>query len=230
MANSLTTFIGKAKARAERNTRLSGRLDFAMDATGSREDTWAATTPLVQSMFDKVDELGGGDLRISLGHFGGMGWRWEDEATSADILKSQMGEVRCIMGMTKMVPLFTARLPRLNEPHLKPAATIYIGDAFEENKEDMLRIARQYGDAKSPIFIFLARTLSSYASVIETFKEIARLSGGAYAELDESAAAAVEDMLGAVAAYAGGGIRALLRASASGSEAATLLLTQMKKD
>jgi hypothetical protein len=59
------------------------------------------------------------------------------------------------------------------------------------------------------------------------FREIARLTGGAWCRFDPGAAAQLRDLLRAAAAYAAGGRQALLRLSRTGSGAAQLL-GQMK--
>ena len=59
------------------------------------------------------------------------------------------------------------------------------------------------------------------------FREIARLTGGAWCRFDPGAAAQLRELLRAAAAYAAGGREALLRLSKTGSSAAKLL-GQMK--
>ena len=56
------------------------------------------------------------------------------------------------------------------------------------------------------------------------FREIARLTGGAYVRFDQNAAAELAALLRAVATYATGGRKALER---SGGSAARLLLEQL---
>ena len=62
------------------------------------------------------------------------------------------------------------------------------------------------------------------------FREIARLTGGAYAAFDQSAAQRLASLLAAAAAYAAGGSRALeaMALEPKGDEA-RLLLTQMRR-
>ena len=62
--------------------------------------------------------------------------------------------------------------------------------------------------------------------VEQVYREIARLTGGAYCKFDSGAAQRLADLLKAVAAFAAGGLKAL---AAQKSDAATLLLTQMKR-
>ena len=60
----------------------------------------------------------------------------------------------------------------------------------------------------------------------QAFREMARLSGGAWCRFDPGAAAQLRDLLRAAAAYAAGGREALRRLAAAESGAA-LLLGQM---
>ena len=55
------------------------------------------------------------------------------------------------------------------------------------------------------------------------FREIARLTGGAWCRFDPGAGAQLRELLRAAAAYAAGGREALLRLSKTGSGAAKLL-------
>jgi len=60
------------------------------------------------------------------------------------------------------------------------------------------------------------------------YREIARLSRGAYCRFDTGAAHELRELLRAVAAYAAGGIKALADLSARKSSGARLLLAQLK--
>jgi hypothetical protein len=59
-----------------------------------------------------------------------------------------------------------------------------------------------------------------------TFREIARLTHGAYLPFDSRSAAELRTLLKAVATYAAGGLKAL---EASGGAGARLLLPQLKR-
>jgi hypothetical protein len=60
------------------------------------------------------------------------------------------------------------------------------------------------------------------------YREIARLSRGAYCRFDAGSAQQLAELLRAVAAYAAGGIKALADLSARQAGGARLLLAQMK--
>ncbi len=78
-----------------------------------------------------------------------------------------------------------------------------------------------------PAFVFQE---GGDAAVARAFREIARLSGGAYCAFDEGASAELKALLTAVATYAAGGRRALqaLADGATGRTEAQLLLQQLK--
>jgi hypothetical protein len=62
------------------------------------------------------------------------------------------------------------------------------------------------------------------------FREIARLSGGAWCRFDASAPKELRELLGAVAAYAAGGVPALEDAARRGSGAVRLIASQLKPE
>ena len=68
---------------------------------------------------------------------------------------------------------------------------------------------------------------SGSLSAEQAFREIARLTGGAWCRFDPGAAAQLRELLRAAAAYAAGGREALLRLSKTGAGAARLI-GQMK--
>jgi hypothetical protein len=67
----------------------------------------------------------------------------------------------------------------------------------------------------------------SDATAERAFKEVARLSRGAYFQLDNGSPSVLAELLGAVAAYAAGGRKAL-ESRAKSSNASQVLLRQLK--
>jgi len=82
--------------------------------------------------------------------------------------------------------------------------------------------ARQLGSLGIPIFVFHEGD-EPYAGSI--FRELAKVSNGAYHRFDQGSARQLSELLRAVAVYATGGVKALER---QGSAAARLLLTQIR--
>jgi hypothetical protein len=101
---------------------------------------------------------------------------------------------------------------------------VFVGDAMEESVDELCVKAGELGMLKVPVFMFQ----EGHDGIAEhAFREIARLTGGAWCRFDPGAAAQLRELLRAAAAYAAGGREALLRLSKSGSGAARLL-GQMK--
>jgi cytosine/adenosine deaminase-related metal-dependent hydrolase len=103
-------------------------------------------------------------------------------------------------------------------------ALVFVGDAMEENIDELCAKAGELGLLKVPVFMFQE---GHDAATEQAFREIARLAGGAYCRFDPGAAAQLRELLRAVAAYAAGGRAALQRLSETTRSAATLL-TQIK--
>jgi hypothetical protein len=103
-------------------------------------------------------------------------------------------------------------------------ALVFVGDAMEENLDMLCAKAGELGLLKVPCFMFQ----EGGNDVAETaFRQIARLSGGAYCRFDPGAAAQLRELLRAVAAYAAGGREALARLSKT-APGASALLTQLR--
>ena len=101
-------------------------------------------------------------------------------------------------------------------------ALVYVGDCMEENVDALCQLAGELGLVGVPVFVFQE---GHDARAERAFKEIARLSRGAYCRFDAGSAAQLRALLNAVAVYASGGRKALESAK---SGAATLLLEQLR--
>ncbi len=80
-------------------------------------------------------------------------------------------------------------------------ALVFVGDAMEENLDDLCAKAGELGLLKVPCFMFQE---GGDGVAENAFREIARLSGGAWCRFDPGAAAQLRELLRAVAAYAAG--------------------------
>jgi hypothetical protein len=200
----------------------AGRLVFALDATMSRQPTWDSACKLQAEMFDAVGKAGGtkSDLSVQLVYFRGLdecrASRW---VTDTKQLANLMSRIVCRGGQTQI-----GRVLRhaADEARAKPVnALVYIGDAMEENIDKLAVTAGELAMRKVPCFMFHEGNDPAAAT---GFREIARVTGGAYVRFDQNAAAELAALLRAVAAYATGGRRALEKA---GGSAARLLLEQL---
>lgn len=215
-------FLKKVAAMpAVRPASGRGRLIFALDATASRDPTWDRACRLQGEMFEVTASLGGLDVQLVFyrGFAECKASRW---LARAEDLHRAMRKVSCVGGETQIGrvlghALDEARAGRVN-------ALVFVGDAMEEAPEGLYRLAGELGLLNVPAFMFHEGVDPLAGS---TFKEIARLTRGAYCPFDSGSAEQLKALLGAVAAYAAGGRKALADYSKRTGGAALLLTRQM---
>lgn len=211
-------FLARAQAIAPRMAGEGrGRLIFALDATMSRQPTWDLACQLQADMFREAGAVGGLDVRLV--YFRGL-----DECRASPWI-ADTAELSRLMSRIAVEGGHTQIRKVLAEARRQAVAQsvralVFVGDAMEENADDLCAKAGELGLLKVPVFMFQ----EGHEPLAErTFREIARLSGGAYGRFDPGAAAQLRELLRAVAAYAAGGREALQRLSRSASGAAALL-------
>lgn len=105
------------------------------------------------------------------------------------------------------------------------SAVVFVGDAFEENVDAICQTAGEVGLLGTRLFMFQE---GNDATAERAFREVARLTNGAYFRLDAASPGVLAELLfGAVAAYAAGGRKAL-ETRAKSSNASQALLKQLK--
>jgi hypothetical protein len=195
-------FLGRAAATPLRPAG-GGRLIFAMDATASREPTWDRACHLQAEMFLQTAALGG--LEVQLVYYRGFG---EFEASpwlgDTRTLLQRMTSVLCLGGYTQIARVL--RHATAETKARKVDALVFVGDCMEEEPEELYGLGGELGLLGLPAFMFHE---GDDAVAGLAFREIARLSGGAYCRFDASSARQLRELLGAVAVYAAGGRRAL---------------------
>jgi hypothetical protein len=212
-------FVRRLKDLPSRAGALRGRLMFAMDATMSRQPTWDMALALQADMFRAVKAIGG--LDVQLVFFRGAGEcrasKWVSDPAA---LAGLMTRVACAGGTTQIGKVLShAR----KEASTKGAnALVYVGDCMEENIDDLCGRAGELALLGVPVFLFQE---GPDARAERAFREIARLTKGAYCRFDAGAAAQLRELLSAVAVYAAGGRKAL---AARSDRAAQLLLQQLQ--
>jgi hypothetical protein len=199
----------------------AGRLVFALDATMSRQPTWDMACALQAEMFKEAAAAGG--LAVRLVYYRGInecrasGWITEP-ARLADL----MGRIDCRGGHTQLGRV-------LGDVRKEAVATgvralVFVGDAMEESLDDLCARAGELGLLKVPVFMFQ----EGHDAVAEqAFREIARLSGGAWCRFDPGAAHQLGELLRAVAAYAASGREGLARLAEAGGRGAIRLIEQI---
>ncbi len=199
----------------------AGRLIFAMDATASRQPSWDRACHIQSQMFVETAKLGG--LEIQLAFYRGFGeFRAAPWHRSADALLAEMRRVACIGGLTQLAKVLRHACNEAKKG--KVDALVFVGDAFEEDIDRVCHIAGQLGVLGVPCFMFQER---SAEAVTFAFKEIARLTRGAFCRFDASSPQQLRDLLAAVAVFASGGRKALSDYSRKAGQPARLLLEQL---
>jgi hypothetical protein len=199
-----------------------GRLVFALDATMSRQPTWDTACRLQADMFREAAAIGG--LDVQLVYFRGLSEcrasRWVSDARD---LAGLMGKIDCRGGQTQIGKVL-AHARREGEKG-KIAALIYVGDAMEERVYDLCARAGELGLLGVRAFVFQE---GHDGDAERAFREISRLTGGAYCRFSAGAAHELGELLRAAAAYAAGGMKALDDLSARRDAGAIKLLAQMR--
>jgi len=198
-----------------------GRLVFALDATASREPTWDRACKLQGEMFEATSALGG--LEVQLVYYRGFdeckASRW---LTTAPELHRAMRSVFCVGGQTQIgrILAHAGKAARAGQV----SAVVFVGDAMEEPLDELIGLAGELALLNVPAFIFHE---GGDPIAARAFKQIAKVTRGAYCPFDSASAEQLRALLGAVAAYAAGGRRALADYSKRAGGAALLLTQQL---
>lgn len=218
-SGDVAAFINRVNALGPATpTDGRGRLIFALDATMSRQPTWDLANSLQSKMFEAVPR--DSKLMVQLVYFRGIGEcrasKWAPDTAS---LSRLMSGIDCRGGNTQIGRVLTHA--RDEHARHRVNAVVYVGDAMEENVDQLAQKAGELGLLGCPIFVFQ----EGRDGVAErAFKEFARVSKGAYARFDAGAPGQLSTLLRAVAVYAAGGREALRLDQSAG---ARLLLEQI---
>lgn len=192
-----------------------GRLIFALDATASRQETWDTACRLQGDMFQAAI----GALDIQLVFYRGLrecvSSRWISDGPT---LAGLMEKIECRTGHTQIGRVLSHARQENNRQSVQ--ALVFVGDCVEEDPADLYAVARELG---LPAFLFQEGDDPVAAQI---FRELARLTKGAYCRFDPGAARELGELLRAVAAYAAGGLKAL--SDLSGNTSAIKLLQQIR--
>ncbi|MBT4162379.1 MAG: VWA domain-containing protein [Gammaproteobacteria bacterium] len=222
-SSDVSNFLAKvARTPAKKTDGEVSRLLFAMDATASRGPTWDHACHLQAQMFEATANAG--SLAVQLCHYGGFNhFRAGAWCQSANSLLAEMTAVNCLGGHTQIKRVLEHVIAENRKNRIR--AVVFVGDAIEENPDDLCNLAGQLAVLGLPLFMFQEGHDPGVRSV---FKQMAQLSGGAFAPFDLNSASQLKDLLSAVAVFATGGRSALENfESKSGSPA---LLTRQLRD
>jgi hypothetical protein len=216
--SEIDTFLERARTLAPPGEGR-GRLIFALDATMSRQPTWDTACKLQAEMFAEAGKVGG--LDVQLVYFRGFNeCRASKWVSAPQALRDLMTGIDCRGGHTQIGKVLAHA--RQETARKKVSVLVFVGDALEENIDRLAAIAGELGLLGVRVFIFQE---GRDPQVERGFREIARLSNGAYARFDIKAAGELAQLLRAAAIYAAGGLKAL---ASSGSTGGRLLLEQLR--
>ena len=194
-----------------------GRLIFALDATASRQPTWDLAIHVQNEMFLEAGWLGGLDVQLlfyrGFGECRSSAWL-RDGAELVRLMRA----VSCVAGKTQIAKVLRHAA---QEARRRPVqALVFVGDCMEENVDALGHLAGELGLVGVRAFMFHE---GSDPAAANAFRDIARLTRGAYLPFAAGSAAELRALLGGVAAYAAGG-RAAVTALARRSGGAVKLL------
>jgi hypothetical protein len=193
----------------EKNPALPrGRLMFALDATASRGPTCAMARDLQAKMFREAAPIGRLDVQLVYyrGHDECRHSKWVE---SGGQLAQLMRKIECEGGTTQIGRVLAHALHETQKAPVQ--ALVFIGDAMEENLDELAVMAAKLGAHGVPIFLFQE---GPDPAVRKAFRLLALKSGGDYFEFDPNKSRAVAQLsaqLNAVARLAVGDGKALER-------------------
>jgi hypothetical protein len=202
--DEVNAFLAKVAATpAPVRGSQQGRLMFAMDATASRGPSWDQACQIQAQMFDATASLGG--LDVQLCYFRGFReFRASTWVADARRLARLMSSVRCAGGITQIGRTLEHALVEARKAPVN--AVVFIGDCMEEDVDVLCARAGELGLLGVPVFMFHE---GRDAAAERCFREICRLTRGAYSRFDAASAEHLRELLTAVAVYAAGGRKAL---------------------
>ncbi len=215
---AIDVFLNSARAVGPSATAEGRpRLVFALDATMSRQPTWDLACRVQAEMFQVTETVGG--LAVQLVYFRGFNEcrasRW---VLAPGALTDLMTQIACRGGQTQLGRVLRHVCNEARKVGVK--ALVYVGDAMEEPVDEVCAAAGDLGLLGVRAFMFHEGGDPTAAAA---FKEIARLTGGAYVRFDGGAPQSLAGLLRAVAVYASSGVDALNRLAQQDGDAQKLL-------
>lgn len=148
-ASDIAAFVAKARALEPQAGGASGRLVFSLDATMSRQPTWDMACRLQADMFREAGSIGGLDVRLV--YFRGL-----SECRASPWI-SDTGELARLMTRISVEGGHTQIGRVLSETRREAVkegvrALVFVGDAMEENLDDLCVKAGELGLFESAVF------------------------------------------------------------------------------
>jgi len=154
-------------------------------------------------MFEATAALGGLDVQLvfyrGFGECKASTWA----ANPRDLLR-HMTAVTCLAGETQIVKVLRHAIAETER--MRVNALVFVGDCMEESVDRLCHEAGRLGVLGVPAFMFHE---GNDPAAGNAFRQVARLTGGAYCRFDAGSARQLKELLSAVAVFAAGGRRAL---------------------
>jgi hypothetical protein len=223
-ASDVSSFLDRLSALPAVTSRPQAqRLIFALDATASREPTWQSAQKTQTEMFEVAATLGG--IEIQLCYYRGLDeFRASEWTPDAADLRREMAGVQCVGGYTQIARVLEHIARECRSQPLR--AFIFIGDCVEESPDTLCHRAGALALFGVRAFVFQE---GHDLNAERAFRQIAGITGGAYSRFDHHSAGHLRDLLGAVAAYTTGGMKALQQYGEKRGDAVLQLTNQMKR-
>ena len=224
MTDLISSEVDRFLTEKAQETARKGRLIFALDATMSRQGTWDMACQLQAQMFSEVATIGA--LDVQLVYYRGPSEHPEGECRASRwydspvYLTKAMSSITCRAGYTQIrrILLHCGQ----EAVRSKVNAVVFVGDACEESADSLSQPAADLGRLRVPVFMLQE---GEDKKVERVFRDVSRLTNGAYLHFNAGAARQLADLLRAIATFAVGGVTALENAN---NPSATKLLAALR--
>lgn len=195
-------FLAKVRSTLPTTAATSAkqRILFALDATASREPTWDLATHLHAELFEAAtDSVPAAAVQLAY-YRGFKEFHVSTWLKSAPQLLAEMTGVRCHGGLTQIARVLRHAMSEAKKEPVK--AAVFIGDACEEAHAAVIAEAGKLALFNLPFFMFQE---GADPGAAQTFRAIARITGGAYAPFAPGSAGELRALFSAVVRYAAHG-------------------------
>ena len=226
MTDLISSEVDRFLAEKAQQTARRGRLIFALDATASRQETWDMACQLQAQMFSEVAAIGA--LDVQLVYYRGPSEHPEGECRASRwydspvYLTKAMSSIVCRAGYTQIRRVLLHCCQEALRSKIN--AVVFVGDACEESADSFSQPAADLGRLKVPVFMLQE---GEDKKVEPVFREISRLTNGAYLHFNAGTARQLAELLRAIATFAVGGMTAL---EAANNPSAVKLLAALRAD
>jgi len=194
--------IGQEETETPDRSKRPGRLVFILDLTASRKPSLMRARIATAEMFLAVKRIGA--VAVKLIYYRGdevVAGAWESDP---EAVSRTMRQLSCESGETQIVRALQLAVRGDKEP---ASGVVFIGDHCQDDPARLVDLAKAFGKRRTPIFVFheCADDNEDALDAKPIFKDLARLSGGAYCEFEPESAEALRELLASVAAFSAAG-------------------------